>query len=465
MPIMSGMEFANRAKAFNPDVHIVFISGHDDFAYAKDAIRLHAYNYLLKPVDDDELAETIEGLFEKVRRERSNQYAAFEALSIVQRERLHRWLRGMYAEGSNEQAGELLERHLHRGVSIAMIEADDLERHTEDLSPELRRRMVRDVEAFVKNQVDDSDQGVLLTGSDHRFTLISFASRESCYDQLQDLVRIFNQSFPFTITIGIGAHAYTMDELQASYLQAETALDIKWMLGKNKVIRDIPSRNSIPQTSLATEPLIDEMLHAMLQYDLVRIDDCLNSLFHQEGMPLRRSEAYDLILRMTSKLHGDLQRMDENLYELLNWESHNPMILFKFDTIQDTMSWLRRRLFELSELLFAKRENQDRKLILDIMSYVETYLENKVTLKGTASHFGFTPNYLGHLFKLETNMAFSDYLNEVRMRRACRLLDDPYHKVYEIAERIGYKNVIYFNRQFKQAMGMTPGEYRKNKKI
>lgn len=45
------------------------------------------------------------------------------------------------------------------------------------------------------------------------------------------------------------------------------------------------------------------------------------------------------------------------------------------------------------------------------------------------------------------------------------LLSDPTLKIYEIAERMGYKNIIYFNRQFKQITGMTPGEYRKKQKI
>ncbi|MNJ02599.1 DNA-binding transcriptional regulator AraC [compost metagenome] len=51
------------------------------------------------------------------------------------------------------------------------------------------------------------------------------------------------------------------------------------------------------------------------------------------------------------------------------------------------------------------------------------------------------------------------------MKRACTLLGDPRLKVYEIAERIGYKNIIYFNRMFKQMLGMTPGEYRKKNNI
>ncbi|MNP62884.1 Melibiose operon regulatory protein [compost metagenome] len=112
-----------------------------------------------------------------------------------------------------------------------------------------------------------------------------------------------------------------------------------------------------------------------------------------------------------------------------------------------------------------KRQRQKRKLIDEITEYVKERLDQKITLNEVAAHFDFTPNYLGHLFKVETNSLFSDFLSELRMKRVCELLEDPTKKVYEIAEQAGYKNIIYFNRQFKQYMGMSPGEYRKKNKI
>ncbi|MDD9268564.1 response regulator [Paenibacillus sp. GCM10023248] len=104
---------------------------------------------------------------------------------------------------------------------------------------------------------------------------------------------------------------------------------------------------------------------------------------------------------------------------------------------------------------------QNRKIIDLITVYVKDQIESKITLKMTADHFGFSPNYLGQLFKEETGEHFSDFLVRVRMQKACELLLDPRWKVYEIADRIGYKNILYFNRQFKQHFNMTPGEYRK----
>ncbi|TCN01089.1 two-component system response regulator YesN [Paenibacillus sp. BK033] len=464
MPIMSGIEFARRAKELQPDVRIVFISGHEDFHYAKEAIQLKAYDYLLKPVDDEDLKATVNGVCAKVREDRRNRSTVQEALPYVQRELLLRWFREASPGPVEERVAAFLEPYLEAGVAAALIETDDLERYAKDKTVEEKRALWLEVEDFLKTFVQKEGLGDFMNGFDNRFVLLaSGVDKEG--GQLEKLIRAYKAYFPFTITIGLGDLAHREQELHDSYRQAETALSIKWIMGKDRLIRDASSRALGKPAAAGVEQLVSDMLQAILDYDLVKIDDCLIALFWQDYGPLRKSEAYDLIVRITSKLHSDLQLLNEDLYGLLNWEAQQPDMLFEFETMNDIVSWLRRRFFELSELLFHKRRKQDRKLIADIIGYMEEHLVQRVTLKEVAAQFHFTPNYLGFLFKEETGVAFSDYLNDIRIRKASVMLDDPRLKVYEIAERVGYKNVIYFNRMFKQATGMTPGEYRKKKKI
>jgi two-component system response regulator YesN len=134
------------------------------------------------------------------------------------------------------------------------------------------------------------------------------------------------------------------------------------------------------------EEKVNRMLEAILDYDLVTIDDCLMELLQQDVTLTGKEGVYALIIRMTSKLHADLQQRKENLYELLEWESRQPDVLFQFETVHDILSWLRRGFFELSEMLYIKGQRQMRKLIEEIMRYVENNLEKKITLKEVAAH-------------------------------------------------------------------------------
>ncbi|MFC0330214.1 response regulator [Paenibacillus sepulcri] len=465
MPIMSGIEFARQAKAINPQVKIVFISGHEDFGYAKEAIAMNVSGYLLKPVKDKELYEMLLSLCEKVEQEQNWNRSFTETLSLVNEELLLRWFNDLAPGQAQTHIRGVLSPLLKAGSAVALIEIDDLERKTRDMGEENRRLLTGQVISLIRDMVREQALGLFIVSHNTRFVLLAVGQEDRFLTYLGELLQTIRQAADLTITIGVGAYAYDEEQLHESYRQAQAALSAKWLLGKNRLIRDVTVSEFNGKPASRMDETIERMLQAIMIYDLVAIDDCLLNLFSRGKQFADKNDVYDLIIRITSKLHAEMQQMNENLYELLKWESHQPDILFQSETVHDILSWLRRRFFELSELLYVKKQRQKRKLIDEIMRYAEDKLEQKVTLKEVAAHFDFTPNYLGHLFKLEAGVHFSDYLNERRTNRVCELLSDPTLKIYEIAERVGYKNIIYFNRQFKQSMGMTPGEYRKKHKI
>ncbi|MDI4649780.1 response regulator [Cohnella hashimotonis] len=465
MPIMSGTEFARQAKEINPQVSIVFISGHEDFGYAKQAIQLNAHGYLLKPVEDGELNATLTELCGKIDRERKQHTSLTETLSLVNQELLLRWFNESAPGDVEAHIRSFLAPMLQGGTAVAIVEIDDIAWKTSSSTAEERRAWLAGAAGFIRRFAQERNMGLVIDAYDSRFVLLAAVPEPSFSALLEELIRAFYTEFAFSMTIGTGMYTSAFDQLHDSYRQAQAALSIKWIVGKNRLIKDASQWRPKERIAPNLEEIVDRMLKAMLEYDLTAIDDCLLQLFDGDHPLSQKHEIYDLIIRITSKLHADLRQLNEHLYEILNWDAHQPLILFQFETVHDILSWLRRRFFELSELLYLKRQRQKRKLIDDITAYVKDRLEQKITLNEVAAHFNFTPNYLGQLFKAETNSLFSDFLNDLRMKRVCELLEDPTKKIYEIADQVGYKNIIYFNRQFKQHMGMSPGEYRKRHNI
>lgn len=466
MPIMTGTEFARKAKAINPSVQIVFISGHDDFGYAREALQVHAYDYLLKPVDDQELYDMLQSLCSRVEKEREQDRRMTETLSLVHQELLLRFFHNRTPEKVEPIIRDFLAPYLDEGTAVALIEIDDVGWKQPDAGDnEELLGIIEKMEAYMQEYVENKQLGTFMHSYQSRYVILAAESEARFVERLQALVVQIRDHFSHTITIGIGHYARTMEGLHDSFRQAQAALSAKWLLGKNRLIQDGSDGEALKQVDVNQEQIVDKLLQAILDYNLVTIDDCLLALLGNDTTPLHKSEVYNLIVRITSKLHADLQQLNENLYELLQWESHEPEMLFRFETVMDVLSWLRRRFFELSELLYTKRQKQKRKLIEEIIDYINANIENKLTLKEVAAEFNFSPNYLGHLFKEETGVHFSEYMSEARIKHVCKLLMDPTLKIYEIADRCGYKNIIYFNRQFKQSTGMTPGEYRKKFKI
>ena len=96
--------------------------------------------------------------------------------------------------------------------------------------------------------------------------------------------------------------------------------------------------------------------------------------------------------------------------------------------------------------------------------YVETYLNQNITLAAVAETLYLSPTYFSRLFKQRTNCTFSTWLAERRILRAQRYLEETTLSIADIATQVGYQEANSFTRLFKQTTGLSPTEYRKSKK-
>ncbi len=107
------------------------------------------------------------------------------------------------------------------------------------------------------------------------------------------------------------------------------------------------------------------------------------------------------------------------------------------------------------------QEESGRKLIQAACDYIATHFEEHITLDSVASRVYVSSTYLSTLFKKETGTNFSEYLTDVRMKNAKRLMEHPELTIAQIAEQVGYKDVRYFSAVFQKYYQISPAQYRK----
>ena len=98
----------------------------------------------------------------------------------------------------------------------------------------------------------------------------------------------------------------------------------------------------------------------------------------------------------------------------------------------------------------------------NILHYINHNYTDNLKLETIAPLFGYNSAYLGKIFTKQVGESFNSYLDRVRIQHSKELLEKDQLKVYEIAERVGYKNVDYFHKKFKKYVGESPAEYRKH---
>lgn len=115
----------------------------------------------------------------------------------------------------------------------------------------------------------------------------------------------------------------------------------------------------------------------------------------------------------------------------------------------------------LSSFIYNKNyTDNEGKRMRDIMDYTLTNFNRKIDLEEIAEIANMTSNAFCRYFKQRTNKTYFSFLNELRIEKACKLLQDKDYLITEISDKSGFKNISNFNRKFKELKGLTPSSYR-----
>lgn len=120
-------------------------------------------------------------------------------------------------------------------------------------------------------------------------------------------------------------------------------------------------------------------------------------------------------------------------------------------------SYIRMLTMESQGVSTSKRINAT---VAAVESYLERYFYLDISLSELAKMYHYNEKYLGTLFKKQVGLSFHDYLNKRRLYRSRMLLEQSNDSILSIATRVGFNNVTYFNRLFKEYYKMTPSQLR-----
>ncbi|MGN0182049.1 MAG: response regulator [Candidatus Ornithomonoglobus sp.] len=110
----------------------------------------------------------------------------------------------------------------------------------------------------------------------------------------------------------------------------------------------------------------------------------------------------------------------------------------------------------------SEEDGAQSQIINEVNKYIERNINKRLTIKGVAEVFHYSPNYLGHIFYETMGMHFGDYIIKCKMERAEKLLRVSQNQIGEVAASLGYEHITHFIRHFKNYWGVTPNTYRNN---
>ena len=419
MTEMSGLDVAKYVQEKMPDTELVVLSGYRDFEYAQQAISCGVARYLVKPVKNSEIIDTLNFIKGRLDEKRKLQSIKSHHDEMLEQLRDNFFVDLMFGTANVSKIEEKAVEFMEFSCPIDEIYADVLHISWSDFFMDDVWKYEKDkVNTIILNYFSSRENNVLaIVVNTEQFLILSLSDTiDKDIEQLHSWAKETFGAYPVVDNL------YSCKGLKklAEYKRA--------------------SKGGItPQTDVDTER--QKLLYTYI--NLGMYDEGKSLFIDILNMVGNVAEKADKLIRTICENASKIGvEMDADIYsKRLN--SSPQACADVFVSICD---------------YFNTAKNED-KIITQIKDYVHSFYAMDISLETAAASVYLHPVYLSRFFKQHVGENFSDYLYTVRMTKAITLLKSNKYKVYEVSEKVGYKSSKYFSRQFKNYTGYTPKNY------
>lgn len=454
MPKMNGVEVVQAAVEHGYSGKFIILSGVTDFRLAQTAMRFGVDFYLTKPIDEDELAQAVTAVRELIRTESKNQtfYAQY-------RDRARQGiLQDIMRDTCDYSRLDLEDLHLNANIyQVVAYENYNQEYFYQTWNfADLMRVTNQDNNTFDIIELDRR-RIILLKGD---FAISKFENVLSHY-------RIAPQKgSPFdSVFLAYGQKVSRVRDIHLSYKDVCRLCDRRFFCQENQHIMGYEELYASPDASVVSA-------QETAPYFAGRIADYIQA--HNQTLITNTLKGLSESLRHTGKEITTIKHFLIDIYILVKQKIMQayPNVDIPFLANASAIDLIERKYYLYEIIAFLAEQfdmwthsvgySSGENVLDEVIYYIHRNYRDNLKLETIAPLFGYSSSYLGKIFSKKLGINFNSYVDNVRIDKAKKLLEQDKLKVYEIAEQVGYSNVDYFHKKFKKVTGTSPAEYRKN---
>ncbi|WP_168123276.1 response regulator [Paenibacillus sp. HB172176] len=470
MPGMTGIELAAEAKRIHPHIQILMISGYNEFEFVQDAIHVGAQAYVLKPLKTEEVTARLQ---------------SFRTVIAMRREVVEQTLE---LEKKVSESAKLVKERFVTDLIADSVPNDELHASWEDLLalPDLSlgfQIIVIGLDRYLSSGLEAKKRMLLGNGfkqtaeiglsnnnsiwlaqtSPDEFVALhinpSPSERVKAEKQLQFIQTMMHEQYGAAVTIGCSREGFDWKDAPLLYRE------IRFSMAKSRLMASggIVYADEAESGDFTAYRMRDEFVPGLLKRleigDSEQVSDYMNqireALLATENTSFAYAQASGMSFLSELVRHLKWRKEPDGESNILLWRQMLDCV--NASQMAELLSDYIQRYMETEQ---KAHMNQQHNLISKISLFIEERLHEHWTVKQLAEHFALNASYLSVLFKKETGRTISEFVQETRIVRAKKLLQDPNIKVYEVADQVGIQTTAYFTYLFKKLVGVTPQEYR-----
>jgi two-component system response regulator YesN len=467
MPVMDGIDFLGALREFDTEAEVIMMTGYQDFNYVRSVIRYEVKDYILKPIDYEELAITIkrlaDGIRERMVEQHSMQQEWKQVFHLAYEKVLYDRLVGLGGSSTktflkfNEMGGEQLSFAM---MLVDVVDYSKRERRWEDKERKLWNFAIHNIlqENLVSFGVSHS---VLQVRNGEWCVLIErmppdLFDREQCLIWAEKLRYAVESYLKLSIRVAIHPAEVVFEHLATTYKSLQRSLNLSpAIVGTGVIVSEKVRANA--DTSQQLWDRIEEMVTGLKRCDRRRTEKALKAL--NDSFRLLPETSFERVAPIVHYLCIHLLRemramevmtRDE---EIAIWQQ-----IDQHHGIKETLSVINHLVDQSIDSVMKKKTSDV--LMLSAKDYIERNLSTELSIDVLADYLGISGSYFSLLFKQHFGETFVEYVTKQRMEMAKSLLALSNKSVTQVGQMVGYVERRYFTRVFNKYTGMLPSEFR-----
>ncbi len=465
MPGMTGIELISYVREnLSWQTRFVLLTGYAEFEYARKALQMKVADYMLKPVQEEELLSILKRVRQDYQEEQQEQQEKYEL-------HISHILQGKFSKEDILQAKSWL--NPQESWKYVSFEFDKNQESFARLGHGQKMEQQKALRHYLQGLLGDQFCHIVpQAGAEGEIFGTGLLLAKCLYEglgigedvYLEQLQKRANQHFPYRVQVYVG-QAGSLSQLHRSVASIQVARCLHGLAREAGQVMDYERFRDRKPSFGMREKTVSQLLEAVKGNQREEIAQCARAVFAQirdsdMNLEMVNASVYHILYRLMEMVQEfDDEANQQEILAYIGKESFNKLVLS--GSTEEITGFF----YDYAGYLAQVRSQESRNVLDKVDDYVQGHYKEKLSLKSLGEMFHVNNVYLGQLYKKRHGMVFRDYLNELRIEKAQELLVGTDKRIYAIAQEVGFGKVEYFINKFVQKNQMTPNQYRIQKRI
>lgn len=466
MPYMDGLTLAGQLRALCPETNVVLITGHTEFEYARQAVKLGAADFIVKPFDKEELIVTLLSLQDNIQR-------SIESANVQKN--------NLYSKREHDLRQLIYEKHLPK--EEAQVTLGDVTIHKDghyrilaiavdsqvDALGDFEKAMTwkRSVSTMIENLIDEGESLNSFTDYEgHIIVLIHYGLKPIETLETEDfepLITLLKDRLSLQVTIGIGTIHSGLVGLRKSFLEAGSALNQRFysQLGPRVIHFETISKEE-KALGFYSQEVNESIISSLSQGLESETMELIEKVYQKTDAECYCAELKHMVyMGLISLLLSYLVKSGHHLENIFPYGFKGSSVLTTGTSDESQRAFIRDAYSSVLVYIQQRQDSKSYKIACEAAAIIKSsYTNPEFSMKELTMALMVNQTYLRSMFKSEMGMTISDFVTKCRMEAAKELLAKGYYKHAHIAEAVGYSDQGYFSKCFKRYYGVSPSEFK-----